>query len=579
MLTATEALKVPDFHASIQQKPLGVGELQNKSLTVDQIVGSAKLWAGMGVYSQYCLGRHFAEIRDRMVREKQNWVRWVDSHQEQIGWSRAHVYKWIAVQEALDSCGFFDGLSAEASLDKASKMKLQAGALYALSRSGIPHEARANVIQRIMIRSEAGVPLKQEEVETMIALEVNPEPRAPYISPRSFSLSELQELVAPHWRATHEEGTAYADCVRLQCLISSHVFAQDRICPSPSLARDWWEYAGRAKTERVLTWNKFPVSSRVSVGDRVGTVIELGDRARILIDGEMVPEWVDFEKLSLDTIAGDLGFMPVSHMPAVVDTGHGEAVMTVTAISPNGWAEVAEGHRYQLNKVSWVGIDEEEAEESEVPAPAVLEAAIAALRSGDKAGAAKALRGVAKELQHGHSAGVLDSSGNDEQHTPKRLWEPGLEVFGVESFELDPASYAGSQIPCDRIFTKEQNALLQDWECGCLWFNFPFSEQKAFTRKFLEQYAAGKIDGAIGLSKMDNRTEWWSELAEACSAMCLVTGYDQFESPSADGNSNKNSSFFPIVIWYFGPDVDKFCYAYSSVGIVVQELNPAMFGA
>jgi hypothetical protein len=576
MLTATEALKVPDFHASIQQKPLGVGELQNKSLTVDQIVGSAKLWAGMGVYSQYCLGRHFAEIRDRMVREKQNWVRWVDSHQEQIGWSRAHVYKWIAVQEALDSCGFFDGLSAEASLDKASKMKLQAGALYALSRSGIPHEARANVIQRIMIRSEAGVPLKQEEVETMIALEVNPEPRAPYISPRSFSLSELQELVAPHWRATHEEGTAYADCVRLQCLISSHVFAQDRICPSPSLARDWWEYAGRAKTERVLTWNKFPVSSRVSVGDRVGTVIELGDRARILIDGEMVPEWVDFEKLSLDTIAGDLGFMPVSHMPAVVDTGHGEAVMTVTAISPNGWAEVKEGHRYQLNKVSWVGIDEEEAEEAEVPAPAVLEAAIAALSTGDKAGAVKALRTAAKELQHGHPAGIQDKSGNDEQYTPERLWMPGLEVFGVEKFDLDPMSHEGSAIPCDRFFSLEDDALIQPWTCRNMWFNFPFSKQKESTDKLLEELDNGNVESAIGLSKQDNRTEWWAKLAATATAWCLVEGYDKFHSPE---HVNTGNSFFPVVIWYFGPDVEKFFFAYSSVGSVVQPMNPAMFGS
>jgi hypothetical protein len=58
-----------------------------------------------------------------------------------------------------------------------------------------------------------------------------------------------------------------------------------------------------------------------------------------------------------------------------------------------------------------------------------------------------------------------------------------------------------------------------------------------------------------------------------------VTGYDKFESPSSDSEANKNSSFFPISIWYFGPDVDKFYYAYSSVGLVVQEITPAMFGS
>jgi hypothetical protein len=476
MLTATEALQVPDFHASIQLvKPLGVEELYDVS--VERILSSARLWAGMDIYSQYVLGCHFAAIQERMVKQGMGWTRWLKENQEAIGRSPAQVYKWIGVKEALESCGFFDGLSAEESLAKASLVKLQAGALDSLARPGVPHEARAKVMEM----AEAGVPLKKEEVETIINLVVNPEPKIPYLSVQAFSLAELQELVKPHWSAVHQEGTAYADAVRLTCLIPGR--ASDRVCPSPAIARDWWEYEGKAKTERVLNWDKFPVGSRVRNGNREGTVIELGDRARILIDGEMVPEWVDFEKLSLDAIAGDLGFMPVSHMPAVVDTGHGEAVMTVTAISPNGWAEVAEGHRYQLNKVSWVGIDEEEAEEAEVPAPAVLEAAIAALRSGDKAGAAKALRAVAKELQHGHSAGILDSSGNDEHYTPRRLWEPGLEVFGVERFDLDFASHAGSAIPCDRILHEGGQCLSQIWKCKNGWGNFPFSEHKGIRQK------------------------------------------------------------------------------------------------
>ncbi len=164
------------------------------------------------------------------------------------------------------------------------------------------------------------------------------------------------------------------------------------------------------------------------------------------------------------------------------------------------------------------------------------------------------------------------------QETSERLWKAALDAMKCKEFGLDAASHESSPIPAARIFTKEDDALTKDWIADTVFLNAPFSLQGPFTDKLIEEYKLEHFGEAVCLSKNDSRTAWWSKLAEECTAFCIVTGYDKFHKPEERGDDNKSSSFFSIVMWYFGPNVDQFFYAFNSVGIVVQELNPEMFG-
>lgn len=155
----------------------------------------------------------------------------------------------------------------------------------------------------------------------------------------------------------------------------------------------------------------------------------------------------------------------------------------------------------------------------------------------------------------------------DEQYTPEDLTNAMLRVFGANEFDLDPTSHPASKIPCRRIYTKEDDALAQDWTCENLWFNFPFSLHLPLVEKFLAERSAGKIPMAGGLLKCDCRPRWFQKIVAEADAICMVSGAWEFGRPDS-AQANGNSSFFGIVIVYFGPDAMAFYREFSPLGIV-----------
>jgi DNA N-6-adenine-methyltransferase (Dam) len=170
---------------------------------------------------------------------------------------------------------------------------------------------------------------------------------------------------------------------------------------------------------------------------------------------------------------------------------------------------------------------------------------------------------------------VLRSSGkgsddrdNDEQYTPDNLWKPMLRVFGVAEFDLDPASYLGDPIPAKKRYTKADNALLQSWESETLWFNFPFSMHSAMEAKLSDERKAGRVKQAGGLIKCDCRPVWFQNFVSQADACCLVAGSWKFGRPEVL-EENANSSFFGVVIVYYGEDVAAFYREYNAYGEVM----------
>lgn len=161
-----------------------------------------------------------------------------------------------------------------------------------------------------------------------------------------------------------------------------------------------------------------------------------------------------------------------------------------------------------------------------------------------------------------------EPSEHDENNTPQALWEPVLLEWGLDEFTLDPATNKTSTVPAGVKFTKENNALSQSWLIGdgdgVLWMNPPFSMNAEFSEKFLFEWQQGHFAEAIVLEKADTRTAWSQRYMNAASAILRVYGYTKFENDLRENGT----ATFPIELFYFGSNVDRFAAAYRHLGLV-----------
>lgn len=187
-----------------------------------------------------------------------------------------------------------------------------------------------------------------------------------------------------------------------------------------------------------------------------------------------------------------------------------------------------------------------------------------------------------------HPAGIIASADSPEHYTPEPIWRAGLECFGVDEFDLDPASYQGSPIPCKQIYTREDDGLSFEWEADTLWSNFPYSDigpdgkrvygvMNRFVTRLIDAYDSGQVKQALTLVKSDCRPEWFHDLLDAATAFCMIRKALKFGRPD-DADKENGGSFFGSIVFYLGPDVDRFYHAYSPLGAVCQAIEPGMFG-
>jgi DNA N-6-adenine-methyltransferase (Dam) len=181
-----------------------------------------------------------------------------------------------------------------------------------------------------------------------------------------------------------------------------------------------------------------------------------------------------------------------------------------------------------------------------------------------------------------HPSGVLGSAKSCEQYTPEYLWKPGLEMFGIEEYDLDPATWDQSPIPCKQRFTRKDDGLSQEWNAQYLWSNFPYSDRDPATgkkqivmgkwvAKLIHAHHWGYVHNALTLVKSDCRPEWFHALLGASSAYLFIKGGVTFEQP-ASAETKNSSSFFGSIIFYLGDEPDKFYDAYKHLGFIGSQL-------
>lgn len=138
------------------------------------------------------------------------------------------------------------------------------------------------------------------------------------------------------------------------------------------------------------------------------------------------------------------------------------------------------------------------------------------------------------------SLSVHHSSKTEEWATPMDLFDDLNLVF---KFDLDACATKENAL-CDRFFTKEDDALEQQWT-GTVWMNPPYGRQIAsFMKKAYQSSIAGATVVCLVPARPD--TNWWHSFA--------VKGTVLFLRGRLKFGGSKNSAPFPsaIVIFWGG---------------------------
>ena len=183
---------------------------------------------------------------------------------------------------------------------------------------------------------------------------------------------------------------------------------------------------------------------------------------------------------------------------------------------------------------------------------------------------AKALREANPEQFEAIKAGLVsgrrNTSGEQDWHTPELYLELAREVLG--GFDLDPASSTAAQkrVKARRHYTED--GLNKPWK-GKTWLNPPYAQPHVanFVGKLVKEHQVGNVSAAVLLVNNCTDTAWLHNAARASTATCFTKGRIAFLE-GASGEPQPNPVCGQVFL-YFGPEPEKFCTEFQSVGIVI----------
>ena len=157
---------------------------------------------------------------------------------------------------------------------------------------------------------------------------------------------------------------------------------------------------------------------------------------------------------------------------------------------------------------------------------------------------------------------------SNEHYTPGKVLDRAREAMGG-SFDLDPASCdaANEVVKADRIFTKEDDGLSQEWKADRLWCNPPYSSRtlRAWVEKIVQTHRAGDVGQAILLLHAAIDTRYGQNALAHCDAVCFPRGRLRFWGPEDKGGTVQQGQ----MLLYFGTRADAFRAAFADAGVVL----------
>lgn len=149
-------------------------------------------------------------------------------------------------------------------------------------------------------------------------------------------------------------------------------------------------------------------------------------------------------------------------------------------------------------------------------------------------------------------AGMVDdalmSSRSEEWETPDELFQRLNAIF---AFRLD-ACAAPNNAKCARFFTKDDDALRQDWAgFGRVWMNPPYGRGiGAWMKKAYLESRRGCLVVALVHARTDTR--WWHDWVAGKASATFIKGRLTFKR----GHERSTTAPFPSVIVVYAPDLD-----------------------
>jgi ParB family chromosome partitioning protein len=158
------------------------------------------------------------------------------------------------------------------------------------------------------------------------------------------------------------------------------------------------------------------------------------------------------------------------------------------------------------------------------------------------------------------------NTGHIEWYTPAEYIELARQVLG--GFDLDPASneVAQATVRAQRYYSRDDSSLPHQWH-GRVWMNPPYSRPliNQMMEKLCEEYAAGRVTGAIVLVNSCTEVKWFQECCTVARALCFPNKRIQFYNPEGKGGGPLQGQTF----FYFGDATEVFAAAFKGIGVIV----------
>jgi len=178
-----------------------------------------------------------------------------------------------------------------------------------------------------------------------------------------------------------------------------------------------------------------------------------------------------------------------------------------------------------------------------------------------------------QESPEAHTPRSLDvhfSSATPEHYTPQIIIDAVLDC--MEVIDLDPCSNSADSpnVPAQKHYTKSDDGLAREWH-GRIYMNPPYGRDiNTWVEKLIDEYDAGRVTEAIALVPSRTDTKWWGHFADF--PVCFLRGRLKF-------GDMKDGAPFPSAIFYMGPNIGEFYYAFKDIGeIRPSHMQPWMFG-
>jgi ParB family chromosome partitioning protein len=192
---------------------------------------------------------------------------------------------------------------------------------------------------------------------------------------------------------------------------------------------------------------------------------------------------------------------------------------------------------------------------------------------------------------------INQDSGNVEYYTPEVVLKYVHQMFPV--IDLDPASndIANKSVKAAHYFTKEDDALTQNWIGETVWLNHPFNKGELACKPkcvkkicndpsyhkyrghcitediasngdwvdyYLEQFALGNFKEAMNITFVNSSEAWCQKLLNA-GLSCFIDGRTHFNDPQGNIKRGATKGCF---ITYLGNRTDEFRKIFSVLGVV-----------